>query len=98
MSWMDHGSMYDAHDGSLMPGMATNAQMDQLRGAKGKDAEILYLRLLTEHRKGGIDMSEAAAEMTQTEQVRRLAQSMVESQQEEMRLMADILKQRDAAV
>lgn len=36
MTWMGHGSMYEAKDGSLMPGMATNAQLDQLREAKGR--------------------------------------------------------------
>ncbi len=108
MSWMSHdaGSMagmkgmegmdYKSHDGSLMPGMATNTQMDQLRMASGKQAEILYLRLLTAHHKGGIAMSQAAAEMAKTEQVRRLAQGMVEGQEAEMTLMADMLKQRGA--
>lgn len=61
MSWMEHdmigmegmeGMEYKPHDGSLMPGMATNAQMDQLGEAKGKAAEILYLQLLTAHHKG----------------------------------------------
>ena len=96
MTWMGHGSMYQAHDGSLMPGMATNAQLNQLRKARGKQAEILYLQLLTAHHKGGIAMSDAAAETAKTEQVRRLAQGMVEGQTAEMRLMADMLKQRRA--
>ncbi|MFD7404177.1 DUF305 domain-containing protein [Streptomyces sp. NPDC059866] len=96
MSWMGHGSMYEAHDGSLMPGMATNTQLDQLRQAKDEDAEILYLQLLTEHHKGGVAMSEAAAETAKIEDVRRLAQGMVEGQQAEMDLMADMLKARGA--
>ena len=108
MSWMSHdtngmkgmpgmaGMDYKPHDGSLMPGMATNTQMDRLRKAKGKAAEILYLRLLTAHHKGGVAMSQAAAGMARTEQVRSLAQGMVESQTAEMQLMADMLKQRGA--
>ncbi|ALV33211.1 DUF305 domain-containing protein [Streptomyces sp. CdTB01] len=96
MTWMGHGSMHEAHDGSLMPGMATNAQMDKLRKADSKQAEILYLQLLTAHHKGGITMSEAAAGMAKTEQVRRLARGMVEGQESEMRLMADMLKERGA--
>ncbi|MFF8904800.1 DUF305 domain-containing protein [Streptomyces olivaceoviridis] len=105
MSWMDHGMGgmagmkdmdYKPHDGSLMPGMATNTQMDQLRRAGGKQAEILYLQLLTAHHKGGIAMSRAAAEMAETEQVRRLAQGMADSQTAEMQLMADMLRQRGA--
>jgi uncharacterized protein (DUF305 family) len=96
MTWMGMGSMYQAHDGSLMPGMATNAQMDQLSRAKGKQAEILYLRLMTAHHKGGIDMSRAAARTAKTEQIRRLAQGMVDSQQAEVVLMANMLKERGA--
>ncbi|WP_331753508.1 DUF305 domain-containing protein (plasmid) [Streptomyces sp. NBC_00637] len=108
MSWMKgdmngmkgmagmEGMDYKPHDGSLMPGMATNTQMDQLRKAEGEAAEILYLRLLTAHHKGGIAMSQAAAQMARTEQVRRLAQGMVEGQTAEMKLMADMLKQRGA--
>ncbi|MBI0382600.1 DUF305 domain-containing protein, partial [Streptomyces albiflaviniger] len=57
MEGMDHGSMkgmgstYKPHDGSLMPGMATNSQLDELRKAKGKAAEVLYLKLMTAHHK-----------------------------------------------
>ncbi|MET8804914.1 DUF305 domain-containing protein [Streptomyces sp. NPDC004546] len=70
---------YEPHDGSLTPGMATDTQMGQLREASGKQAEILYLRLLTAHHKGGIAMFQAATDMAMTEQVRRLAQGMVDS-------------------
>ncbi|MFJ2826609.1 DUF305 domain-containing protein [Streptomyces sp. NPDC087263] len=108
MSWMDHdmsgmegmdgmkGVDYEAHDGSLMPGMATDRQMDQLRQAKGRAAEIRYLQLLTAHHKGGIAMSEAAVERARTAEVRRLARSMVAGQQAEIQLMADLLKARGA--
>ncbi|WP_442819285.1 DUF305 domain-containing protein [Streptomyces sp. NBC_01236] len=96
MTWMGHGSMYRAHDGSLMPGMATNAQMDQLRTTSGKRAEVLYLRLLTAHHTGGIEMSQDAADMAGTAEVRYLAESMVQSQQSEMKLMADMLAERGA--
>jgi len=102
MSWMHHGSgsmsmpMYEARDGSLMPGMATNTQMDKLRKAKGKAAEVLYLQLLTAHHKGGIEMSMAAADMAGDAKVRRLAEGMVQGQESEMKLMADMLAERGA--
>ncbi|MEU0108458.1 DUF305 domain-containing protein [Streptomyces sp. NPDC006251] len=102
MSWMDHGHgsmsmpMYEAHDGSLMPGMATNTQLDQLRKADGKAAEVLYLRLLTTHHKGGVEMSQAAADMAGDAKVRRLAEGMVQGQESEMKLMADMLAERGA--
>lgn len=96
MTWMGHGSMYEANDGSLMPGMATNTQLDRLRKAKGKDAEVLYLQLMTAHHKGGIPMARGAVEKSGDAKVKRLAQSMVNGQQAEMDLMAEMLGQRGA--
>lgn len=46
-----------------MPGMATNSQLDELRKAKGKAAEVLYLKLMTAHHKGGVDMAKGAVEL-----------------------------------
>jgi len=61
-------------------------------------AHGLYLRLLTAHHKGGIAMSQAAAHTARTDQVRRLAQGMVEGQTAEMQLMADMVKERGAVI
>lgn len=104
---MDHGSMgsmdsmgkdgsYKPHDGSLMPGMATNTQLDELRKAKGRTAEVMYLRLMIAHHKGGIDMAEGAVELAKDPTVKRLAQGMVDGQQSEIQLMNDMLKKRGA--
>ncbi|MFJ5550254.1 DUF305 domain-containing protein [Streptomyces sp. NPDC093225] len=84
-------------DGRLMPGMATNAELDQLRKASGKQAEVLFLQLMTDHHKGGVAMARGCAELCSTEVERNLAQGMVEAQQSELTLMADMLKQRGAA-
>ncbi|MGY0059908.1 DUF305 domain-containing protein [Streptomyces sp. LZ34] len=104
---MDHGSMdsmdsmgpdgtYKPHDGSLMPGMATNTQLDTLRKAKGRAAEVMYLRLMIDHHKGGIDMAKGAVKLVKDPTVKRLAQGMVDSQQSEIQLMNDMLKERGA--
>ncbi|MET9835768.1 DUF305 domain-containing protein [Streptomyces sp. NPDC006385] len=97
MAWMHHDMDYKAHDGSLMPGMATNTEMDKLRTAEGKDAEVLYLQLLTAHHRGGIDMAQGAADLAEDPTVVRLAQGMVLGQQSEMKLMADMLADRQAS-
>jgi uncharacterized protein (DUF305 family) len=90
------GMNYQPHDGSLMPGMATNHQLDELRSAKGKNAEILYLQLMTAHHEGGVAMADAAADLAKTEVVRHLAQGMAASQKSEIQLMADMLRERGA--
>jgi uncharacterized protein (DUF305 family) len=103
MSWMPMDLrmgpgqvMHQAHDGSLMPGMATNTELDQLRKARGKQAEVLYLQLMTDHHKGGVMMAQACAELCTVGAEKDLAAGMVTAQQSEIRLMADMLKERGA--
>jgi uncharacterized protein (DUF305 family) len=96
MKGMDHDSSYKPHDGSLMPGMATNAELDTLRAAKGKAAEVLFLKLMTTHHMGGIPMARGAVELAKDANVKRLAGTMVRSQQSEITVMADMLKERGA--
>ncbi|MFG2296559.1 DUF305 domain-containing protein [Streptomyces sp. NPDC048603] len=82
--------------GALMPGMATKEEMARLGTAEGVQAEILYLQLMTEHHKGGVAMAEGCAKQCENPVERKLAQGMVDAQQSEMLLMADMLKQRGA--
>ncbi|MDT0305852.1 DUF305 domain-containing protein [Streptomyces sp. DSM 44917] len=101
MAWMageDHGHGADAPEGGApaMPGMATDAQLDGLRGATGRDAERRFLRLMTAHHRGGVDMARAAARLAGTEEVRRLAQGMADSQEAEISLMNALLAERGA--
>lgn len=82
--------------GALMPGMATKEDLARLGSAEGRDAEVLYLRLMTEHHKGGVAMARGCAAECGTPAERALAQGMVAAQQSELALMADMLKQRGA--
>ncbi|MEU3182984.1 DUF305 domain-containing protein [Streptomyces sp. NPDC006923] len=94
---MDHGQAgHRPHDGSLMPGMATKTELEQLRRARGKQAEILYLQLMTDHHKGGVSMAQGCARMCAVGTERKLAEGMVAAQQSELGLMADLLKERGA--
>ncbi|MER6101134.1 DUF305 domain-containing protein [Streptomyces sp. NPDC001832] len=90
------GAGYQAHDGSLMPGMATRTELDRLRRADGEEAEILYLQLMTEHHRGGIDMARGCARLCTVKVEKRLAQGMVEAQQSELDMMARMLAARGA--
>ncbi|KOU29962.1 hypothetical protein ADK52_04980 [Streptomyces sp. WM6372] len=86
-----------AKPGALMPGMATKEELAQLGATEGRDAEVLYLQLMTDHHKGGVAMARGCAAQCETPAERALAQGMVEAQQSELTLMADMLKQRGAA-
>ncbi|MEV6977197.1 DUF305 domain-containing protein [Kitasatospora sp. NPDC093806] len=104
MAWMSmsmgghgHGADYQAHDGSLMPGMATNAQLAKLRTLDGREAEVFFLQLMLEHHKGGVDMAQGYVDMARNESEKRLAQTMVIGQSSEIELITDMLKERGAA-
>ncbi|MFF7589881.1 DUF305 domain-containing protein [Kitasatospora purpeofusca] len=102
MAWMamgghGHGADYQAHDGSLMPGMATNTQLAKLRSLSGREAEVFYLQLMLEHHKGGVEMAQGYVDMAHNESEKRLAQSMVIGQTSEIGLITDMLKDRGAA-
>ncbi|GGW83139.1 DUF305 domain-containing protein [Streptomyces lomondensis] len=97
MTWMGMGDMASGKDGALMPGMATNTEMKKLGELSGKQAEIFYLQLMTDHHKGGVHMAEGCVEKCAVGVEKRLAQGMVDAQQSEIGLMADLLKARGAA-
>jgi uncharacterized protein (DUF305 family) len=107
MAWMsdddmaghDMGHMSDDQmlgDDGLMPGMATPEQMERLRQARGKQAEILYLQLMIRHHMGGIEMARYAAEHAEIDDVRHLAQTIVTAQTYEIDAMNDMLVERGA--
>ncbi|WP_030557877.1 DUF305 domain-containing protein, partial [Streptomyces exfoliatus] len=78
---------FEAHDGALMPGMATRTELKALGAAEGVKAEVLFLQLMTDHHKGGVTMAEGCAELCAVPAEKRLAQGMVESQESEIRLI-----------
>jgi uncharacterized protein (DUF305 family) len=90
------GAGFEAHDGGFMPGMATRTELGQLREARGKQAEILFLQLMTDHHKGGVAMARGCADLCTVAVEKRLAQGMVEAQRSELDLMADMLTARGA--
>ncbi|WP_323135904.1 MULTISPECIES: DUF305 domain-containing protein [unclassified Streptomyces] len=87
---------FTAHDGALMPGMATRTELDRLRKASGKQAEILFLQLMTDHHKGGVAMARGCAGLCTVKAEKRLAQGMVEAQRSELDAMAKMLAARGA--
>lgn len=96
MAWMDMGGMASGEDGALMPGMATNTELEKLKKLSGEQAEIFYLQLMTAHHKGGIHMAEGCVERCRVGVEKDIAQGMVNAQESEIDLMTDMLKERGA--
>lgn len=97
MTWMGMGDTAAGKDGALMPGMATNAEMKRLTSLSGKQAEVFYLQLMTDHHKGGVHMAQGCVSACEVGVEKRLARGMVEAQESEIELMTGMLKERGAA-
>ncbi|MGW0251568.1 DUF305 domain-containing protein [Nocardia goodfellowii] len=104
MGWM-HTERTAPHHHSLtattprdttMPGMATMAELDTLAAAKGRDAEILFLRLMIRHHEGGTTMAEAADELLRAGPVKEAARAMFQAQSQEIGIMSVLLTQLQA--
>jgi len=90
MNWMGNPTE------GLMPGMATPAQINQLREASPDEADKLFLKLMIPHHRAAIPMAEAVPQKTDRPEVERLARSMISSQKAEVKIMEDMLRERGA--
>ena len=86
MAWMN-----DPVDVDLMPGLATQSDIDALVAAQGADADRIFVQLITAHHQGGIHMADYAADHAGTSEVRLMAQQMASSQREELVEMGNLL-------
>jgi uncharacterized protein (DUF305 family) len=101
MAWMGDGghaghSMEDMDMGGdvLMPGMATEDELAELRELSGTAFDVQFLRLMIRHHQGGLDMALYAAEHGGVEAVRRLGQTIADTQTAETTTMTDLLAAR----
>jgi uncharacterized protein (DUF305 family) len=90
MAWMPGGTKELSADG-LMPGIATKAEMDQLRKATGKDADVLFCQLMVRHHLGGLHMVDAILKLTDRSEVKSLAETMRLAQSGEVTRMQELL-------
>lgn len=79
MEWMGPG--VPAAD---MAGMASEAEMEQLERLEGRDAESLFISLMSEHHLGGLHMADYEARKGQDRTVRNVALAMVRTQRGEV--------------
>jgi len=101
MAWMGsaaHGGHdmagMDMGENGLMPGMATEEELGNLRALTGTEFDVEFLRLMIRHHQGGKDMAEYAAKHAELAAVRDLARSIDQSQTAETTTMAKMLSAR----
>ena len=104
MAWMADGSMAghdmshmsgtSARDGAVMPGMATETELAELRSASGTPFDVLFLQLMIRHHQGGLEMAQYGAQHASEAAVRGLAGAIVASQSAETATMESMLEAR----
>lgn len=90
MAWMGHPTT------GLMPGMATDDEIDQLQTLPVDEAEVLFLQLMNRHHVAGLEMAEAVLERSDQEDVVQLAEGMIRVQGAEIEVMNILLAERGA--
>lgn len=94
MSWMPNGAA--TLENGLMPGMATPEELAELRAATGVEVDRLFLELMIDHHLGGIHMVDGILAVSDHEEVRWLAQTQKNGQQQEINLMRRLLAELPA--
>ena len=95
MSWMGESMhMHMAGGSGLMPGMATEDELANLRSLSGTAFDVEFLRLMIRHHQGGLGMAQYAEAHGETAVVRSLAKSIADSQTAETKLMSGMLADR----
>ncbi|MCF3122747.1 DUF305 domain-containing protein [Streptomyces arenae] len=92
-SWLkNHGGprKHAGHDHGTMPGMATDAQLKQLRAAKGKAFDELFLKLMITHHNGAITMATEVLSDGNNVQVEEMANDVVAQQSSEIGRMREM--------
>ncbi|MBT3154071.1 DUF305 domain-containing protein [Streptomyces sp. CHD11] len=79
------------HDHATMPGMATPAQLKQLRAADGKAFDQLFLTLMTTHHQGAVTMSTEVKGQGNNIWIEETADDVVAQQTSEINRMRDLL-------
>lgn len=87
MVWMGMASGIES-----MPGMATDAELELLGRLEGREADELFVDLMSQHHIGGIEMAEYAVANGVNDEVAAMASSMAAAQRGEIAEMLGLLE------
>jgi uncharacterized protein (DUF305 family) len=79
------------HDHAAMPGMATEAQLEKLRAARGKAFDQLFLTLMITHHQGAITMAADVKGQGNNVRIEEMADDVVAQQTSEIARMRGML-------
>ena len=82
---------HGGHDMSMMEGMLSDDELEQLSDAQGADAARMFLEQMIAHHQGAIAMAEEEVEGGRYQPAVELAQTIIDTQQQEIDTMRDLL-------
>jgi len=89
----DDNASPDSHSGhGAMAGMVDEATMAKLQSLQGAEFDTLWLQSMISHHQGAIEMAKAEVANGQNEDMKRMAQTMIDSQQAEITQMNQMLE------
>ncbi len=94
MAWMAAGHEHHTDGDSAMPGMATVAELNALREARGDAMDRMFLQLMLRHHEGGLAMLDDAAANAAVPVIRSLAARISFHQKEETQTINALLAQQ----
>ena len=75
---------HGGHGDTEMPGMMSKAEMRQLMESTGTDFDLAFVEMMAAHHRGAIDMANTELLDGSLPEVTRLAQQIVDTQQNEI--------------
>jgi len=78
------------HAGHMMDGMLSESELADLRDAKGKAFDLLFLQGMIKHHEGAIVMAQGVAD-SKNKEVSELSASIIKTQQAEIAKMKELL-------
>ena len=88
MSWK--GVNVSTHAGHMMDGMLSESELSDLREAKDKEFDVLFLKGMIKHHEGAIQMAQDVA-ASKNKDVASLSASIISSQELEISKMKELL-------
>jgi uncharacterized protein (DUF305 family) len=93
VQWNENPESNTGHGGhgSTMQGMVDDATMTKLRSSAGAEFDTLWLRSMIAHHQGAIEMAKAELANGENVDAKRLAQTIIDTQQAEIGQMKQML-------
>ena len=90
-AWLEEANASSHSDSHSMDGMLSDSELAALKKASGKSFDVLWLKAMTGHHTGAIDMA-AMIENAKSAEIKSFGQGIVASQSAQNKAMAAMIK------